>query len=113
MKKIKEIFQARFYITNVEWFNGDIDNLLNKIIRKEATKEAEWIDNHIKKLLPEWAIKLTPKYHKNRLFKFLVRHISDIDVSVLSEPLAGKRIITIGQKGKQVFRKDFSIRKNI
>lgn len=104
---MKQTFGARFFITNVEWFNGDMDNILSKVVEKEATKQAKWIDDHIKRLLPDWVIELTPKYHKNRFFRYLIRRVFDIDISILSDPLKRKRIVTIGQRGKQIFSKHF------
>lgn len=107
---VKEIGEAKFVISNLETFAGDFEmqKFFTKIIERRAAIEAGWIDGQIKRLLPEYVVKITPKLHKNPIFRFLIRIIFDINIVIMSEPSKNIRIVSISRKGKEVASKTFT-----
>jgi hypothetical protein len=100
---IEQHTRVYFFRSSFDKYDGCVDKVLNKIVLSKASKQAKWIDNSIKKLLPKWVVKNAKKYQNNRMFRFLVKNIYKIEISMIAG-LRGKKEIEIKKGGEVKYR---------
>ncbi len=101
---------SKFYISGFNKFDGEFGafpDVWLQHVNKKAKLEAEWIDSHVRKLLPDWVVKASPYLYKFYFFKLIIRNFSRITISHLYDPFKGLRVVTIYKKGEKKFIKKF------
>jgi len=96
-----------FFKSSFDKYDGDIGKALNKVVREKSSEKAKWIDNAIKSLLPKWVVKNVEKHQKNRLFRYLVRNIYKIEISMIDGLIGDRKTIEIKKNGKVKYKRTF------
>jgi len=104
MKSYNRVF---FFKSSFDKYDGCVDKVLNKIVSNKMSKQAKWIDDAIKSLLPKWVVKNAKKYQKNRMFRFLIKNVYKIEISMIDGLIGDRKTIEIKKNGKIKFQRTF------